>query len=201
MKTSLIAILSLFLFAAGANAQQTETLFSSDISHGGFGALVFGATSVNGQIAYFRGTRGAWVINLSDEHSINLGLAGYRTGNEFDPSNWTVPGVNEPEMRTNYSGFEIEYVNRTHRLFHYSIQTLIGSGNVRYDRIDFGPDRRSDNYFVLQPGVNLNLNITNWFRLSGGFHYRYTGGVNLEGTSNSDLSGFATFFTLRFGKF
>jgi hypothetical protein len=72
---------------------------------------------------------------------------------------------------------------------------------VRYNNRNIELDTKSDHYFVLQPGVNLNMNVTNWFRISGGLHYRYTGGVNLEGTSNPGLSGIATFFALRFGKF
>lgn len=201
MKSILITILSVFIFQTAANAQESETLFDGDIRHGGFGALVFGATSVNGQFTYFRGTRGAWVINLNDEHAIHLGLAGYRTANDFEASRWDIPEVNEPELKTNYGGFEIEYVNRSQNLFHFSVQALIGSGNVRYDNRNIELDTRSDHYFVLQPGVNLNMNVTNWFRISGGLNYRYTGGVNLEGTSNSGLSGIATFFALRFGKF
>jgi hypothetical protein len=182
-------------------AQEPETLIDSDVRHGGFGAPVFGITSINGEVAYFRGTRGAWVINFEDTHTINLGLAGYRTATNFEPVNWAVDGVDKPEMRTNYGGFEIEYVNRSDRLYHWSVQALIGSGTVRYSGRDIELDNRSDSYFVMQPGVNMNLNITRWFRLSGGLSYRFTSGVNLEGTSNSDLSGLTSFFALRFGKF
>jgi hypothetical protein len=45
MKSILITILSVFIFQTAANAQESETLFGGDnIHHGGFGALVFGAT-------------------------------------------------------------------------------------------------------------------------------------------------------------
>jgi hypothetical protein len=74
-------------------AQEPETLIDSDVRHGGFGAPVFGITSINGEVAYFRGTRGAWVINFEDTHTINLGLAGYRTATNFEPVNWAVDGV------------------------------------------------------------------------------------------------------------
>jgi hypothetical protein len=196
----LTSILFVFLPAA-VFAQEPQTLIDSEVRHGGFGAPVFGITSINGEVAYFRGTRGAWVINFEETHTINLGLALYRTATNFEPVNWTAEDIPEPEMRTNYGGFEIEYVNQSDRLYHWSVQTLIGSGTVRYSGRDIELDNRSDSYFVIQPGVNMNLNITRWFRLSGGLGYRFTSGVNLEGTSNSDLSGLTSFFALRFGKF
>jgi hypothetical protein len=188
-------------FTGQANAQETQTLFTKDIRHGGYGAPIFGYTSVNGQPSYLRGLRGAWVINLSDEHAVNIGLGSYRTRTDFDPARWTNPDVNEPGMRTNYGGFELEYVNRSHRLFHYSVQTLVGSGTVRYTNRPAELNKTSDSYFVLQPGVNVNVNVTRWFKLSGGLFYRYAGGVNLEGTGDSDLSGVVSFVGLRFGKF
>ncbi len=189
-----------FLFPVCSHAQQQETLFDNDIDHGGFGALVYGVTSVNGQATYLRGTRGAWVIRFRGGHAVNLGLAGYRTRHNFDAVNWNQPDVDEPEMRTNYGGFEVEYVNRSYRLVHLGAKTLIGSGTVRYRNSgDF--DKSSDDYFVLQPGANIHLNITNWFRISGSVLYRYASNVNLEGTSSSDLSGFSASISLRFGRF
>lgn len=181
--------------------QQTQTLVTSDISHGGYGALIYGVTALNGQPAYLRGTRAAWILNLADAHTLHLGLGSYRTGTDVEPAYWNDPSRPEPEMKTNYGGFEIEYTNRSHCLVHYSVQTLIGSGNVRYSSSTDEFQKESDTYFVLQPGVHLNLNITTWFRLSGGVLYRYTSGVSLDGTSSSDLSGFSALVGLRFGWF
>lgn len=183
-------------------AQETETLFSSpDIRHGGYGAPVFGVTVVNGQASYLRGIRGAWVINLSDERAIQLGLSNYRTRSDFEARRWQAGMEGSPEMRTNYGGFEIEYVHRPSQMFHVGVQALIGGGQVRYRDSDVDLDRTTDHYFAFQPGVNGILNLTSWFRLSGGVHYRYASGVNLEGTSSSDLSGIVSFIALRFGKF
>ena len=183
------------------NDERSQTLFDGNVSHGGYGGLIFGITSVNGQPAFMRGRRGAWILNFSDEHALNLGLGSYRTRNDFNPVEWTIDEVSEPDMRTNYSGFEIEYVNRSYQLVHFSVGSLIGSGNVRYDDRDIDVGRTRDSYFVLQPGVDLNINITNWFRISAGLSYRYASSVNLAGTSNEDLSGVSGILGLRFGGF
>lgn len=180
--------------------RRTQTLFNEDIHHGGQGGLVFGATHINGQFSYLRGRRGAWVINFDDEHAINLGLGSYRTRTDFEPVNW-MQDIPEPELKTNYGGFEIEYVNQSYQLVHFSFQALIGSGSVRYDDRNIELDKTRDNYFVLQPGASLNLNVTHWFRVHTGMLYRYAGSVSLEGTSNSELSGISGFIGLRFGSF
>jgi hypothetical protein len=181
--------------------RETQTLLSGGVRHGGFGAPVYGVTSINGQPVYLRGTRGAWVINLDGAHAIHLGLAGYRTRTDADLTGWSHSDIEEPQLRTDYGGFEIEYVASPYRLVHVGTQLLIGSGNARYDDRDLDVGNTRDNYFVLQPGVNLMLNVTRWFRISGGVYYRYVSGVNLEGTGDTDLSGPAGFLGLRFGKF
>jgi len=116
-------IISICFMPLKSYSQQAETLFGNDIDHGGFGSLIYGVTSVNGQAAYLRGTRGAWVIRFRDGHSVNLGLAGYRTRSNFDVVNWPNADAQIPEMRTNYGGFEAEYVNRSFQLIHFGVQT------------------------------------------------------------------------------
>jgi hypothetical protein len=183
-------------------AQQAETLVSGDVEHGGFGSLLYGVTSVNGEAAYLTGTRGAWMIKFRDGHALNIGLGSYRTRSGFHARPGRQTDAGEAwELQTNYGGLELEYLNRSHRLVHYGAQTTIGGGEVRYRDRNRAPDRTSDSYFVLQPGVNVHLNVTRWFRMSGGVFYRYAGGVSLEGTSNSDLSGVSAAIGLRFGKF
>ena len=198
------AVSSDFLFN-NDNDRDTQTLFSADISHGGYGGLLYGFTVINNELAYLRGTRGAWIINFSDDHALNLGFGSYRTRSGFDPVEWRFDDIPEPALSTNYSGFEMEYMNRSYMLVHFSGQTLIGSGSVRYDDRDLDDfsqiSRSRDFYFVMQPGVNVNLNITSWFRMTGEISYRYARSVNLEGTSNSDLSGLNGLIGLRFGSF
>lgn len=47
----------------------------------------------------------------------------------------------------------------------------------------------------------MNLNVTPWFRLSGGVLYQHVGGVALDGTSSAELSGASLYLMLRFGRF
>lgn len=181
--------------------ETTQTLFSSEVRHGGFGSLIYGVSTLNGQAVYLRGTRGAWIINLSPQHTLHLGLAGYRTRPDVDPAAWVNTDIQEPEMRTDYGGFEVEYVNRSYKLIHMGAQMLIGSGEIRYEDRDPELENTRDSYFVMQPGINTFLNLTSWFRISGGVYYRYAANVNLQGTGDVDVSGLAGILGLRFGKF
>lgn len=201
LSTTVLLTAILLTFPMGIHAQETETLFSGEISHGGYGGLVYGGTSINGQFAYLRGFRGAWVVNFADEHAVNVGIASYETDTNFDAADWPHQDIEEPQMNTDYDGFELEYVNRTNKLFHWSVQAMVGSGDVQYGDENPALETTSDRYFVVQPGVNINMNITEWFRISGAVTYRLASGVNLDGTSGSELSGVASFVTLRFGWF
>jgi hypothetical protein len=181
--------------------RETQTLLGAAVRHGGYGAPLYGVTRINGESVYLRGTRGAWVINLTEEHALNVGVGSYRTATGFAPGTPVLPGAAQPKLRTRYGGLELEYVNRTGQLVHFSVQTLIGSGEVRYRERDLPLERTRDNYFVLQPGANVNLNVTTWFRLTGGVLYRHAGAVTLDGTSSVELSGASSCLMLRFGRF
>lgn len=204
MKYIYLTILSLFLLFASSGlswAQQTETLFSGDVSHGGFGSFMYGVSSINDQAVFMRGTRGAWSLKFSGGHTIHIGLGGYRSHSGFEAVNWQRTDIPKPELRMDHGGFEIEYLNRSHRLIHAGIKATIGGGTVRYRDRNVELDKRSDDFFAFQPGANVHLNVTNWFRISGGIMYRYISGADLEGTNDSNLSGFSAFAGLRFGKF
>jgi hypothetical protein len=179
----------------------TQTLLTKSSSFGGFGSLVYGVTDVNGQAAYLTGRRFALVINIQPEHTLNLGIGSYRTRSNFDPVDWNVSGVFAPELETDYSGFEVEYINKTRRLVHVGVQLLAGSGEVQYTNRNILVEKTKDSYFVLQPGLSLNVNITSWLRFNAATYYRFASNVDLAGTSDSDLSGFSGVLGFRIGAF
>lgn len=49
------------------HAQEIQTLFGSDVSHGGFGAPVVKFSDVNGDLGGWVGGRGGWIINLNEQ--------------------------------------------------------------------------------------------------------------------------------------
>lgn len=205
MKTILAALM--LVLASSLYAQEETLLGGSDVDHGGYGALVIKFTSVNDQLGVLVGGRGGWIIN----HAFSLGGAGYGLANNV-PSRITSPFGGKYVM-LGYGGLDMEYVFNSNDLVHLSFHTLIGAGSVGFrtrDSIPWGGtmwdpdldwDHHFDDFFVMEPGVNIDLNVTRWFRASLGASYRYVSGVAQDVSSNNDLKGPSASLMLRFGSF
>ena len=195
-------LLSIQVFAA------EETLFSGDVSHGGFGGPVVKFSQVNGVNSVLVGGRGGWVVN----HSLVIGGGGYGLVNDIKvPNVYDENGV-QANLVFGYGGLELEYIGRPNKLVHYSMYMLVGAGGIsnsvyEEDDYEYYDDNNHYNHieddavWVVEPALNVTLNVTSFFRVSAGAGYRYVGGANLTGTSNSDLSNTTFNLTFRFGKF
>jgi hypothetical protein len=192
-----------------AEPDSIRTLFSSGtFTSGGFGGPVLKLTSMFDNTSLLVGGRGAWVIN----RTFAIGGGGYglvtprtvRTGATSDlDTNYNV----------GYGGGELEVILMSDDVVHFSAMTLVGAGAVSTDtrsrRMQDGEwdwDHNtitSDVFFVLEPQVNVEVNLTEWFRIAAGASYRLVNGVDTRvGTTtigNSDLSGLSGVLTLKFG--
>ncbi len=92
---------------------------------------------------------------------------------------------------------------------HISIPVLIGAGGIAY-ATNYNPYDWDEShyfiedatgYFVLEPGIELELNIVRFFRLAIGGYYRYTSNIRLYDTPENVLHGFSGGITMKFGKF
>ncbi|MBN1594890.1 hypothetical protein JW933_03085 [candidate division FCPU426 bacterium] len=194
------------LLAMQKPAYEAETLFASRIyAHGGYGAFGNKITTYDGKTGYMAGGRGAWIIN----HCFLLGGGGYGA---------TCPAIErefaqeQKKLKFGYGGLELGYVFTPHRLLHFSLQALIGAGGIGYveevitGRDEYGNDiiayeGEGDAFFVAEPMLYLEVNVTEWFRLCLGGGYRYVAGVDLKGVSNQDLSGASAELLFKFGYF
>lgn len=188
---------------AASRLIETQTLLNGEVSHGGFGGPVVKFSDVGGDLGVWVGGRGGWIINFDRNHTISLGGGGYGLVTEH-----LVPDqeFGDPEFDyfalNGYGGFIIEYANRSYQLVHFTVSSLIGAGGLMirdrdYDDIDHSPD----SYFVFEPGANLEVNITDFFRVAVGLSYRLTSGISRAGFTDDDFSGINGAITLKFGKF
>jgi hypothetical protein len=193
--TGFILMMCLVTFPALA---QEETLITGDIQSGGFGGPVAKITSMNGEAGILVGGRGGWIIN----HSFIIGGGGYGLANNIRAK---VLGPNgERYLNFGYGGVELEYVSQPARLIHLSYMMLIGGGGVNWrdENLRAGSmNQESDSFFILEPEVNVTLNVTQYFRMSAGVSYRYISGSSSAASSNADLSGPSGVIVFRFGKF
>lgn len=210
-RLSAILALSLFMFTSLASAQEQETLFSSPVEHGGFGGVVSKLTPIRGEMAYMVGGYGGWLI----DHRLMLGLGGYGLVTNVRATTQAEQAYSpfgEPlYVEFGYGGLMFEYILAPHKLVHVNAQVLIGAGGVNY-REDWYDNMLDDNHarrygrtealFVAEPAVNVELNLTEWMRLSAGASYRFVNGVDgLIGLENKDLSGASGQLALKFGAF
>ncbi len=193
-------MLSVTLNTAPALAQQAQTLFDGNTTHGGFGGPAVKVGEVAGSTGVWIGGRGGWIINLDQNHAISLGGGGY--GLVTDHLAPQQEGDDELYAMNGYGGFILEYTNQSHKLVHFTLSTLTGAGGLmlRERHYDDVIDE-TDTFFVFEPGVHAELNVTHFFRIAAGVSYRMTSGIDRFGFSDGDFSGLNGVITLKFGKF
>jgi hypothetical protein len=198
-------IIILFIAALQPLFAQQETLIRSDkFTSGGFGGPVLKYTSFNNSGAMIIGGRGGWIIN----HSFVLGGGGYglTTQVPVDVLDGDIIIKDSDNLYIMYGGFEMEYIFRPLKVIHISIYTLLGGGSIGY-RSEFQDNHYDCGYnmgksfFIAEPAVNLELNVTAFFHLAFGASYRYTNGANYKLINDDDIRGFSGIITVKFGRF
>ena len=216
--TLILVLAGLILYGQEDDPVEFQTIFGNDFSSGGYGAPELKLGNVHGEPGLFLGGRGGWIIG----HRFVLGGGGdgLTTSNTFmeDPS--TKPPSVAPDSTTTikldmgYGGVLLEFIAFPKKAVHLSFPVLIGAGGsslgartyvgqsdyyeegwATYDFIE------SSGFFVLEPGVYVELNMTKFFRLSAGGTYRFVSGTTLQRITNKDLSGFTFSLALKFGSF
>lgn len=217
MKTRLllaaIMIIGSMAFTYGQEEKNNEmkTIFGpSDhkISHGGYAAFSMGYTQIDGQDAFTLGGRAAWVI----DHHIALGLAGKGLVNSvYLDGYWdkVKPGQGY-YLVGGYGGFFVEPIIGTNFPVHVSFPILFGGGGLalnEYTWHDYQWDNNNydpydyDAYFVVEPGVELELNVVKFFRVAFGASYRFTSDLHMAYVPKDMMNGINGSVTFKFGKF
>ncbi|WP_372651100.1 hypothetical protein [Draconibacterium sp.] len=210
MKT--LTLLLAFLMAAGfAFAQddyqnhEVETIFSNQRSNGGYGAFTIGYTQIDGRDAMVAGARGAFIF----DHSFAIGVAGYGFVNDLEYHNYQANPEDRFFLAGGYGGVFFEPIVGGTKPVHVSFPIVVGMGGIslveqtNWDR-DYYHDYQeydTDLFFVFEPGVELEFNLTRFFRMAAYGSYRLTSDIELYETNPDVLRGFNVGMTFKFGKF
>ncbi|TRX49315.1 hypothetical protein FNH22_27195 [Fulvivirga sp. M361] len=203
----------LFLFASivmlSVNAQddddEMKTLFGRKSEVRGFGSFDIKVTEFNNENALFLGGHGGVILN---KHFI-LGGGGYglTTKNDFEVTNDNI--TEKFDLFGGYGGLVLGYIIAPKEIIHVSFPILIGAGGVEVvdDSRPIVNDLRAtierSAFFVVEPSVEIEMNITGFLRISANGGYRYVEGVDLDvnNISNNDLSSWTAGVSFKFGKF
>ena len=217
MKKIVIISTLMILFTAVAVSQQ-DTVFqyykgSSDIKtllgsnkHGGrYNSLSLGYSIINNKQALVFGHRISWLVGHS--MGIGMGINGFINENhyvdEIDKDGFLLGG---------YGGFYLEPIILPGFPVHISFPTLFGLGGVALRTND--EDREigdpifqdSEAFLILEPGADIELNLTKSFRLGIGASYRFTSPFELNASDEYriDVKQIRTFtfkLTFKLGRF
>ncbi len=195
-KLAIATILSVFFMISLTAMAQEQTLITGEVQHGGFGGPVMKITTFRDDVGILVGGRGGWIIN----HVLALGGGGYGLTNNIEAP------IRGYYLNVGYGGPIVEFIIASNRLVHASVNLLVGAGGVNYreEYWEFDNDGyfiQDDAFFVMEPGVDMELNVTDFFRVNVGISYRYINGVESKGLEDSDMSGVAATLMLKFGKF
>lgn len=202
----MVAVL-LTVLSGQANAQEgrIKTIFKGNLnSSGGYAALTNKFTNIRGEYANLAGLYGGWYVN----HRVMIGIgAAASTNNLRVPQQFNADPNQNRTYQYGQFGLVTEYVLNSDKPIHLAFHMFGGAGfTLQYQRDDwnhYGDNNTSDeNWFVVaEPGVQLEINLFRWMRLSPGISYRATFGSDGRGMNDSDLRGLSYNATIKFGKF
>ena len=183
---------------------EIKTLMGKNNAMGGYGALMMQYTQIDERDAFIFGARGGILMG----HTITLGIGG---SGFFNDVHYNSDLGTDISLAGGYGGFFFEPILMPKMPVHVSFPVLIGAGGVAVMSAngdkwtnDFESEA-SDAFMVIEPGIEVELNITRFFRFCVGGYYRYTSDVDIqdpEYTVPTDiLRGFSGGVTFKFGRF
>jgi hypothetical protein len=151
--------------------------------------------SLAGEFTPMAGVSGTLHINKK----WGIGVAGYSTVNNFTPTVLNAKSL--LNLNVMYGGLKLEYTPNPNAPIHVSFPLLIGGGMARVDSANnyrngfdgFGGRDRNNrrefngrdntNFWVIQPGINIEANVIRFLKIYAGASYRITPSVNNETTT------------------
>ncbi|HEX5168425.1 MAG TPA: hypothetical protein VFW11_04585 [Cyclobacteriaceae bacterium] len=192
-----------------AQENNIETIFKSPGRSGGYGAISNKFTTINGEFANIVELYGGWYIN--QRFLIGGGFAGSTNYISVPQEFSTMPGL---RMSYQYGqvGLVTDYIIASNKAVHVGFHVMTGAGFTlqyyrpsswsdlgQYDYYDYDHDENW--FFMIEPGIQVELNVLRWMRFSPGISYRFIDGSNAKGLTDNDLRGASVNLTFKFGRF
>jgi hypothetical protein len=207
-RISLLALVFLAMAYTGTQAQEVETLFHSNRPSGGYAAISNKFTAIRGEYANIAEVYGGWFIH----RRFLLGIGAAASTNNLEvPFQFSTAPLRNMSWQYGQLGLMTEYVFWSNRVVHLNLTLFSGGGfTVQYEREDIDEwdnyddedvDHDENYFYVMEPGIQLELNVLKWMRLSPGVTYRRAFGSEGRGLRDEDLSDWSYNISLKFGKF
>jgi hypothetical protein len=162
-------------------------------------------TEMKDDLGLLMGAHGGIILN---NHFV-IGLGGYGLTSNF----LVEDGENSDDLYLygGYGGLILGGIFSPREVVHIYTPVLIGAGGMEVtDRNylnnfhrppTFNNFSETSAFFVVEPGLEVEVNVTRFFKIGLGASYRFVRESDLTTISNKDLSGFSAGLSLKFGKF
>jgi hypothetical protein len=213
MKKTIILSALLLLFGSNAFSQESEfeyykdreikTILGHNRAGGGYGALTAGYTVIDDKHAVLFGGRFGWLAGHSV--GIGFGVTGFVNEVHYEPL------LNrEVFLAGGYGGLVVEPILLPRFPVHLSFPVLLGVGGISYaskeSEMNDNLIEDSETFFIIEPAVELELNLTRHFRFAAGVSYRFPTEFEMGLTGNpiasaESIKGISYTISLKFGRF
>lgn len=175
-------------FAQESRHNEIQTLFNNHTLYrvGGFGGPIVEFSSLNGAFSVANGGGGGLIIN-------NIFVGGYGLGvstNHYMDFYYAHPASSSSyahwygydRINFGHGGFWMGYASQPLKAFHVAASTKMGWGAISITDSKAGSNYSLynivDEVFVIQPQLELQLNLLRWMRLNIGLGYRFVTGID-----------------------
>ncbi len=184
------------------NKRRDIKTLSGSMSHsGGFGALSFRSTDFNDESLVMAGLRGGWIIN----RTLGIGIEGHGVIPTTKFENITENPEEEVSLLGGYGGMFLELIFFSNEVVHVTFPTSAGAGWLGYhltsNNTIMDQEVDSDVFWYIEPGANLEFNISRNFRLATGLSKRFTQDFELQNTASDAFNKLNYYVTLKVGGF
>lgn len=194
MKT-MIKILTLSVLICQISYAQKQTNIKGSPIDGGFGAIHYHQTNINGQHNDWIGIGGGIIIE-----QFFFGLYGSSTIKESPLKESNISNI----ISIDHGGFWVGYIMKSKSKLNLFSTVRLGAGQA----ILYNPSSNStldsieDNITHIQPEIGIELNLFEFLRFNVSMSYSiYHNLTEIPDYTNRDLSGFSPLVSLRIGKF
>lgn len=202
MKAILLAV-ALISFSNCGFCQNIRTVFKNDslktTTYSGFGGPFIKATHIRNDWGILMGGKGGVIINRQFVFGgIGEGLV---TNNKFYGDN--LKGDSNTPLTYSYGagGVFFEYIFNMENPVHISIPINFMAGGVSVNDYSSEDEIESSSDFIIEPGVSVEFNFSNYFIAAFNVSYRQAFGLTLVNMDDGDISGVDIGLLFKFGSF
>ena len=195
-------VIMLLAISAYAYSQETKTIYTKDPfsginSIGYFGGPFVSATQINNDWGLMIGGKGGAIIN----NSLAFGATGMGIISNTTSNCGNYSDIMDAPLQIGMRGVGIivEYVFNYENLAHFSIPLNIMGGVIDVKDKNLGVKIESSAIFIIEPGLNLELNISRYFISSVNISYRQIIGSSLKNFDDKVISGINIGLIFKFG--